>query len=257
MNSETLEAYNEIFESNYNLDREQAKIHIEKLKELDQFLPPSTSFYILSDTPANNFPYVSKNFVVNLGLDPKRMKLEGVPYWLSHHHPDDLPVWMQILQDLMTFTLTEVAPEDRSRLSYTWTFRVRTSKGNYVNLFEHMVPLELDELGKPVIGLAHISIIGEGEALPLKCSVKMLNDNNEYETLLTKNYSQLLLSDGITNRERDIIRLLALGNTTRQISDKLFISPHTVDTHRRNILKKTKASSTGELVAYFTQNQLF
>ena len=120
-----------------------------------------------------------------------------------------------------------------------------------------MVPLELDELGKPVIGLAHISIIGEGEALPLKCSVKMLNDNNEYETLLTKNYSQLLLSDGITNRERDIIRLLALGNTTRQISDKLFISPHTVDTHRRNILKKTKASSTGELVAYFTQNQLF
>ncbi|WP_417608667.1 LuxR C-terminal-related transcriptional regulator [Owenweeksia hongkongensis] len=257
MDSDLLDFYNEIFETNYNLDREEVIMHIKKLKELDKFLPPSSSFFILSDTPNNNFPYVSKNFVTNLGLDPELMNSVGVPYWLGHHHPDDLPVWMQILQDLMAYTLTEVEPEDRKKLSYTWTFRVRTAAGNFVNLFEHMVPMELDAEGKPVIGLAHITVVGDGEALPLKCSVKKLNDNNEYETLLTKNYSQILLSDGVTNRERDIIRLLALGNNSKQISQKLFISPHTVDTHRRNILKKLKVSSTGELVAYFTQQQLF
>lgn len=257
MNSETLDFYNEIFESNYHFDREQLNIHIKKLEEMDEFLPPSSSFFILTDTPQNNFPYVSKNFKTNLGLDAEKMATEGVPYWLGHHHPEDLPVWMQMLQDLMIYTLSEVPLEERKKLSYTWTFRVKTIEGNYVNLFEHLVPLELDPEGKPVIGLAHATIIGDGEMLPLKCSVKKLNDNNEYETLLSKNYSQLLLSDGITNRERDIIRLLALGNNTKQISEKLFISPHTVDTHRRNILKKLKVSSTGELVAYFAQHQLF
>lgn len=257
MNSDNATFYKEIFESNYRFDREQLNLHIEKLKEMEQFLPPSSSFFVLTDTPQNNYPYVGKNFKTNLGLDGEKMCSEGVPYWLSHHHPEDLPVWMQILQDLMVFTLNEVPEEDRKLLSYTWTFRVKTSNGNYVNLFEHLVPLELDDYGKPVIGLSHLTIIGEGEPLPLKCSVKKLNARNEYETLLTKNYSQLLLSDGITNRERDIIRLLALGNNSKQIGEKLFISPHTVDTHRRNILKKLKLTSTGELIAYFTQQQLF
>lgn len=257
MHSNSLDFYKEIFDTNYHFDRENLQIHIDKLREMDQFLPPSSSFFILADTPKNNYPYVGKNFKINLGLDPEKMCSEGVPYWLSHLHPDDIQIWIQILQDLMVFTLNEVSEDDRKLLSYSWNFRVKTIKGNYVNLFEHLVPLEMDAYGKPVIGLSHLTVIGDGEPLPIKCSVKKLNSQNEYETLLTKNYSQLLLSDGITNRERDIIRLLVLGNNSKQIGERLYISRHTVDTHRRNILKKLNLSSTNELVAYFTQQQLF
>ena len=51
----------------------------------------------------------------------------------------------------------------------------------------------------------------------------------------------------ITNREQDILRNLSTGKTSKEIAEELFISHHTVDTHRRNLLKKLNCSSVVEL----------
>ena len=82
----------------------------------------------------------------------------------------------------------------------------------------------------------------------------MLNGNDEYETLFFKNYAQKVLDNGISHRERDIIRLLVLNKSSKEIAQDLSISHNTVDTHRRNILKKLHISSTGELVGMLNQN---
>jgi len=63
-----------------------------------------------------------------------------------------------------------------------------------------------------------------------------------------------MLHDGITIRERDVIRLLVLNYTSKEISEKLNITSNTVDTHRRNILKKLNISTTGELVGMLKMN---
>jgi DNA-binding CsgD family transcriptional regulator len=83
----------------------------------------------------------------------------------------------------------------------------------------------------------------------------LLNDKQEYETIYFNTYSQKLLNGGISNRERDVIRLLIQNYSSKEISAKLNISPHTVDTHRRNILKKLNISSTGELIGMLKTNQ--
>lgn len=59
-----------------------------------------------------------------------------------------------------------------------------------------------------------------------------------------------LLHEGhvFSKREYEIINLLAEGRNSRQISEKLFLSVHTVNTHRRNILKKSESLSTNELI---------
>jgi DNA-binding NarL/FixJ family response regulator len=53
----------------------------------------------------------------------------------------------------------------------------------------------------------------------------------------------------ISTREIEIIRLLAKSKTTDEISQQLFISPQTVATHRKNILRKTGVKSMIELVS--------
>ena len=55
---------------------------------------------------------------------------------------------------------------------------------------------------------------------------------------------------GLSEREIEIIRLIANGYTTRQIADTLFRSFHTITTHRRNIMKKLSINSTSELLVY-------
>ena len=103
--------------------------------------------------------------------------------------------------------------------------------------------------------MAHYTVLGGEIYMDVCASAKRLNENNEYETVYFNTYSRKLLTDNISNRERDIIRLLVLNQTSKEIADKLHISPNTVDTHRRNILKKLNISSTGELVGMLKMNQ--
>lgn len=57
----------------------------------------------------------------------------------------------------------------------------------------------------------------------------------------------------ISNREKDVIRLIASEMTTNEIADKLFISPHTVDTHRKNILSKLDVKNAAGIVKFAIQ----
>ena len=57
----------------------------------------------------------------------------------------------------------------------------------------------------------------------------------------------------LSKRELEVIRLIAEGFTNPQISEKLFVSPHTVTTHRRNILQKLGVNNTAAVVMYAVQ----
>jgi DNA-binding CsgD family transcriptional regulator len=61
-------------------------------------------------------------------------------------------------------------------------------------------------------------------------------------------YDLLMKGNIFTNREYEIINCIAEGFDSEQIGKKLFLSKHTVNTHRRNILKKTGFRNTQELV---------
>jgi DNA-binding NarL/FixJ family response regulator len=54
----------------------------------------------------------------------------------------------------------------------------------------------------------------------------------------------------LTSREQEVMRLLAEGSVSKEIAEKLFISPKTVENHRSNIMKKLGLHSTMELVRY-------
>lgn len=60
----------------------------------------------------------------------------------------------------------------------------------------------------------------------------------------------------LSERENEIIKLLAQGFTSLQIAEKLFIAEHTVKTHRKNILRKTGVHSTSQLIQFALNNQL-
>lgn len=61
----------------------------------------------------------------------------------------------------------------------------------------------------------------------------------------------------ISSREKEIIALIKQGKTAKQIADVLHISQFTVDTHRKNILKKLELSSIKDLIAFSINNTFF
>jgi len=60
----------------------------------------------------------------------------------------------------------------------------------------------------------------------------------------------------LSEREREILNLIAKENSNKQIAEKLFISERTVETHRKNIFRKTNTTSLVGLIKYAFANNL-
>jgi two-component system response regulator NreC len=62
--------------------------------------------------------------------------------------------------------------------------------------------------------------------------------------------------DPLSDREREVLRLLALGHTNQEIAQMLYISVRTAETHRAHIMQKLRLSSRAELVRYALERGL-
>ena len=101
------------------------------------------------------------------------------------------------------------------------------------------------------------------------CILKQFKDvieiNDSKQKVVTKIFN--LFSDNklaqdkpesveLSNRETDVLVALVKGLTNKEISDKLYISVHTVITHRKNIVRKTGIKSVSGLTVYALLNNL-
>lgn len=68
------------------------------------------------------------------------------------------------------------------------------------------------------------------------------------QTALNRKYGHT--AEGFTARELEIIELLAQGFNSKQIGEMLFISKHTVDTHRKNINRKGNFNGITDIVLF-------
>jgi two-component system response regulator NreC len=62
--------------------------------------------------------------------------------------------------------------------------------------------------------------------------------------------------DPLSEREREVLRLLAMGHTNQEIAKLLFISVRTAETHRAHIMQKLRLSTRAELVRYALEHGL-
>jgi DNA-binding NarL/FixJ family response regulator len=60
----------------------------------------------------------------------------------------------------------------------------------------------------------------------------------------------------LSDREMEIIKCVAEGHSNQEIADKLFLSVHTITTHRKNIMSKLGINNTARLVMYAVREQL-
>jgi two-component system response regulator NreC len=62
--------------------------------------------------------------------------------------------------------------------------------------------------------------------------------------------------DDLSQRERDVLRLIALGHTNQEIAKRLFLSVRTIEAHRRHILTKLRLQTRADLVRYALEHHL-
>ncbi len=102
--------------------------------------------------------------------------------------------------------------------------------------------------------------------------VEAIQSLSQHKSFFTSKVSELLFADflhgskgnggksqprqGLTRREREIVRLLAEGKTNKEVADVLGISVRTAETHRATILRKLGLDSVAGLVRYAIRNKI-
>jgi len=78
-----------------------------------------------------------------------------------------------------------------------------------------------------------------------------------YMNSSTKKKSLFEMEDELSEREKDVVKLICQEYTNNEIGEKLFISPRTVESHRQRILEKIGAKNTVGIVIYAVVNNIY
>jgi len=98
-----------------------------------------------------------------------------------------------------------------------------------------------------------ISVIEAPIKSPFYSNQVLPKSNNEYDAF----DSAIAIKFKISRQEKELIKLIIAGKTSKEIAVILNISKNTVDTHRKNIHKKLALSNTGNLIKFANENNLF
>jgi two-component system, NarL family, nitrate/nitrite response regulator NarL len=71
--------------------------------------------------------------------------------------------------------------------------------------------------------------------------------SDDINTLIEPNKSSNI-APALTRREKEVLILIAEGMTNNEMAEKLFVSPYTIDSHRKNLIEKFKVGNTAQLI---------
>ena len=155
-------------------------------------------------------------------------------------HPDDLEVVRRI--DKKVWEFLETLPEEE-KLTYKYIYEMRVlDRGKYVRMIYQMRILAFKDdnfLGMGIIDLAPEQSANTSVRFQIK---NCLTD--EIVPFAIESATDVLL----TPREREILALAKEGMFSKEISEKLNISIHTVNRHRQNILEKLQVDNMIEAI---------
>jgi len=197
--------------------------------------------------------YTKNEIVFSRGFDTYMgyiKPIKNIVELLNLVHPEDV-------EDLILLSSTAVetgralSPKELQGLIFVVDYRVRKENGEYIRILRQSSPIESNnKLGM----ITNLSLCTDISNIKLNGSVSWRCEGGSqrvFEELLEKNrayFNKKTKSSELSFREQQILALISKGMKSQQIAEKLFISVHTVNTHRRNMLKKYKVKTLAELM---------
>lgn len=223
---------------------EELQVEIELYKRMLNLFQVGDYCYFIFNPPELRMEYTNESILKLLGYTPQEFTLEK---FLSAIHPDDVETYLQFEASITSFW-QELPPEKVFKYKTRYDFRIRCADGSIKRLLQQVAVIQSDPEGAVLrtfvifTDISHLkqnnrmvlSIIGlEGE--PSYVDIAPVQELTPYKSLFTR-------------REWEVFHLMIADHSTAEMANQLFISTHTVSSHRKNIFRKTGTSSVLQLI---------
>jgi DNA-binding CsgD family transcriptional regulator len=195
--------------------------------------------------------FSSYNMQELFGFDISSIEKIGNEYINSKTHPDDYLALMRNGITLMRFFYS-IPMEERPNYKLINEYRILNSRGQYIRVIEQHQILEMDPRGNVWLALAVMDVSPHQEEYQGVKSQLFNYKTGKLVPVISLNGNTADTPE-LTQRERQVLGLIRDGYLSKEISEKLFISIHTVNTHRQRILEKLGVDNSMEAVKYASQ----
>lgn len=220
------------------------------VREMNSMMKKNKQHFHIADMVELKIIYVSNTIEHDLGIKPEAFSPKTE---LDVTHPDDYDRFMVVRSKFIKLC-SNLYNQNNEFGIMTTNSRLKHIEGFYTNFLIQGYAFSVSKPKPTVYALAiktNIDWFG-----PIKHGFN--NYIGKDMAYFRKPDKKLILTGCIfTDREYEIIRLIRDGLDSHAIGKKLFISSHTVDTHRRNILKKTNKNTTSELIIDLQEKGFF
>ncbi|MFT2007886.1 LuxR C-terminal-related transcriptional regulator [Pontibacter sp. 13R65] len=201
------------------------------------------------------FEFVSSNVSGLFGYEKQDFLEQGLAFMNSIAHPDDLQNSWRLITSIWDFIMA-VPSADQVHYQFNYDFRIIKPSGNVVRVLAQNSIFQSDSKGHISHVLCIYSDISHWKKSGQQVAsiVSTLSKTCYFFTLQSDNAYRPLTC--LSKRELEIVKLMAEGYSSKLIAEKLFISFHTVNTHRQKIMEKTHTHNTGGLVQFAVSNGL-
>lgn len=164
---------------------------------------------------------------------------------VNYVHPDDVDTLTSVREAVLEYMSHNAEVKE---LTLSITYRIRKKNGNYIKVLKQMsISRQADD---PLtmyhnILLTDISFMKSGSQVEWTFDAPNLNPE-DVRMYVPQNSVKFF-----STREQEVLELIDKGYTSHEIAKALFISKHTVDTHRRKMLQKTGCANAIALLEFY------
>jgi len=209
--------------------------------QLDQMMNKNNQFFYIADAIQMKILYTSKRSEEMIGIEPGDLSFY---HFMEATHPNDIQR-LNIGRAKILKKAQDIFIEEKGSVLMTTNFKIRNAGGDFTNfltqnyLFYSSIPYKTVFFLKVHTNIDWCKKIKHGYHYYI---------GNDLSYFRYPDQEMLQIGNVFTRREFEIIRLIEEGLSSEQIAEKLFLSVYTVNTHRRNILKKTEKAHISELI---------
>lgn len=216
---------------------------LEAYKRLFSIFQAGNYYYIILNMYRSKLDYVDENVTRVLGYEPDEFTIECL---MENIHPDDKAYFLNFEHRVVEF-FKALPFEKISKYKVQYDIRVKSKDNRYIRLLHQALQIDYDEKNyyrtlSLHTDISHIKKEGE----PSFSLIGLDGEPSYYNMPDTNVFTKL--NNRFTKREREILKCIVEGKSSKEIADELYISLHTVNRHRKNILYKAAAKTPVELV---------
>lgn len=217
-------------------------------EKFKQYQTMGISCYYVADLQKLKLVEVGGHVQALVGADPQKIRGRNFAVALKFFNLAEIPDIMRAMIKYHQYVYDKPLHE-RLRVKNYMILKVKKKGAGYFTGLIQAVPLALDSQGHISHMYTSITDISRFQVDQNVIKGDIIDESNPEEVkvinIINKNFSSIDLS----NAELRVLKLMAEGKSTKEISDILCLSEHTVNNHRKNMMHKTNAKNTAELIS--------